>query len=92
MDRRSPRMEGRRMNITDDAVDAAREAYLAYPVKRGLSSPSDAMRAALEAAAPRLMARAWDECAKAYEARRKEPGSARTPPLANPYRSAGGGE
>jgi hypothetical protein len=50
------------MNISDDAVEAAARAYtLAAPYL----STENALREALEAAAPHLMAEAWEEGADA---------------------------
>jgi hypothetical protein len=46
--------------IPNAAVEAARSAYLAFPKTRGMSSSSDSFRAALEAAAPVMIAHAAD--------------------------------
>jgi hypothetical protein len=47
--------DNREVNISDEAVEAARAAYLAYPKARGINSSKDAFRAALEAAAPHML-------------------------------------
>jgi hypothetical protein len=43
------------VNSNDEAVEAARAAYLAYPMTRSVNSSKDAFRAALEAAAPHML-------------------------------------
>lgn len=53
------------MKITDEAVEAATGAL--SPTDASAIYP-DAMHAALEAAAPFLMAQAWDVCAGVVEA------------------------
>lgn len=54
------------MKIPDEAVEAARTAYMAYPHTRGIGSSSSAFRAALEAAAPHLAAQTLREASAAY--------------------------
>ena len=54
------------MNISKEAIEAAAEAAINEADKMGVTDVSDAgvahiARAALEAAAPLLMAQAWDE-------------------------------
>jgi hypothetical protein len=80
------------MSISDGAVEAAREAVRAAMIEFGPDGHTDGdeeiTRAALEAAAPDLMAAAWDEGAEAQATRylmEKDAGP-------NPYRAAGAGE
>jgi hypothetical protein len=69
--------DDKRMNISDEAVEAAARAYThAAPYL----SAENAIREALEAAAPHLMAEAWEQ---GWDAEGWQ---------ANPYRSAGAGE
>ena len=72
------------MKIPDQAVEAARAAYWSYPMKRAINNSDEAFRAALEAAAPHLMAQAWDEGKGIGQS-----GGWNKP---NPYRSVGAGE
>jgi len=46
--------------IPDEAVAAARSAYLACPKTRGVNSSSDSFRVALEAAVPLMITHAAD--------------------------------
>jgi hypothetical protein len=46
--------------ITDEAVEMAREAYLSYKGTPVMHNARDAMRAALEAAAPHMQSAAWE--------------------------------
>jgi hypothetical protein len=73
------------MNISDEAVEAAVEAVWEHgEVIQTREYAAELARAALEAAAPHLMAVAWDEGLSAgHHDRRLN---------ANPYRSAGAGE
>jgi hypothetical protein len=73
--------------IPDEAVEAACEAV---SKSKGKMAFEDSVRLALEAAAPHLMAAAWDECASSlvYEDGSKVEIATNT----NPYRSAGVGE
>jgi len=61
------------MTISNEAVEAARLAYLSHRDKR-TSNVSDAMQAALEAAAPIIRAEVLREAAYAIEALRPETG------------------
>lgn len=67
------------MNIPDEAVEAAAQAW-EEACEQGKAGPGyrDAWSAAIEAAAPLLMARAWDEGNYA--------GADRSENHANPYR------
>jgi len=69
------------MNINDEAVEAAAKVWLRLSLKQGSWTLEGNVRAALEAAAPHLMAVAWE--------RGREDGYHHRP---NPYRSAGAGE
>jgi hypothetical protein len=83
------------MNISDKAVEMAafaqserdRPGMWVHETESYKEALRRDARLHLEAAAPHLMAEAWDQCAEAYEGRRQEPGSSRKPPLVNPYRS-----
>jgi hypothetical protein len=70
------------VNISDEAVHVALSAYYAS-IDADNGGPLVDMRAALEAAAPHLMAVAWDEGhEEGYEAGRDRG----TPEQPNPYR------
>lgn len=47
--------------IPDDAVEAALAAQLSFKNQRGMDNNANLMRHILEAAAPHLMAAAWQE-------------------------------
>lgn len=47
--------------IPDEAIEAAKEAWFSHTLKPGSLTLEDGMREILEAAAPHLMAAAWDE-------------------------------
>jgi hypothetical protein len=55
------------MNISDDAVVAALDAHLKFKNVRSPGNANNAMRAALEAAAPHLHASALEDAAAAIE-------------------------
>lgn len=77
------------MNISDEAVDAAMRGFFTngiYPEGGGYIVN---MRAALDAAAPYLMAAAWDE---GHAATLANPLAAAFGYTVNPYRAAGAGE
>jgi hypothetical protein len=75
------------MNISDEAVEAAALAAYGFPFDQELREATRArLRIALTAAAPHLMAEAWDE---GKNVRRDYRGEILE---ANPYRTAGAGE
>lgn len=80
--------------IPEAAVEAALDASLTFKNQRGMDNAANLMRHILEAAAPRLMAGAWDEGAAAtddYERKYRvafDFGDDLPEPPANPYRTA----
>jgi hypothetical protein len=79
------------VNISDEAVEQAQEQLDAM----GVSVSKKYMRAALEAAAPHLMAQAWDEGQSAgYDegSNLDADDTLTAEPARNPYCSAGIGE
>lgn len=83
----------RRMGlIPDEAVNAAQKAYIALRAARDYKDPQEYAEAMLEAAAPYMLAGAWDEGAEesadhwAQTARNPNPNGPTDPPR-NPYRS-----
>jgi hypothetical protein len=72
------------VNISDEAVEAAHKAWRAQAGTEGTIFEYN-LRAALEAAAPYLMAQAWDRCAASIV---DEHGNRLIPyENTNPYRS-----
>jgi hypothetical protein len=71
------------MNISDEAVEASYKGFM--EIGRG-GTIRQAISRALEAAAPHLMAQAWDE------GRQADDFSVSTGFEKNPYRSSGAGE
>lgn len=79
------------MNISKEAIEAAENAYPSgedEARRRGIESTSHyfGMKAALEAAAPLLMAQAWNEGAKAMKRAVSEEQSVSFIMPNNPYR------
>lgn len=77
--------------IPEAAVEAAEAAWLGVAFESGSWTLKNNLRAALEAAAPHMLAEAkadaWDECEKAqYEIRLNGAGDTWEPVKDNPYR------
>jgi hypothetical protein len=74
--------------IPDAAVEAALAARLAFKNQRGMDNNANLMRHILEAAAPHLMAAAWEE--GRLDGHAEEQSGFEN--AMNPYRTAGAGE